>query len=90
MVMLVNIYTGASLSGGRCKQARVKPNSPTKSKCLRSEPLRSLNKQVRPQTSRQLTSVENKEVNSGKFILYHLFCHFRKTRNELSSGGALF
>ena len=85
--LLVNIYTGASLSGGRCKQARAKPNSPTKSKRLRSEPLRSLNKQVRPQTSRQLTSVE---VNSGKFILYHLFCHFRKTRNELSSGGALF
>ena len=63
IAMLVNIYTGASLSGGRCKQARVKPNSPAKSKCLRSEPLRSLNKRVRPQTSRQLTSVENKEVN---------------------------
>ena len=39
IAMLVNIYTGASLSGGRCKQARVKPNSPAKSKCLRSEPL---------------------------------------------------
>ena len=24
IAMLVNIYTGASLSGGRCKQARVK------------------------------------------------------------------
>ena len=82
MVMLVNIYTGASLSGGRCKQARVKPNSPTKSKCLRSEPLRSLNKQVRPQTSRQLTFVESKEVNSGKFILCYLFCHFRRIRNN--------
>ena len=81
IAMLVNIYTGASLSGGRCKQARVKPNSPAKSKCLRSEPLRSLNKQVRPQTSRQLT-VENKEVNSGKFILCYLFCHFRRTRNN--------
>ena len=84
IAMLVNIYTGASLSGGRCKQARVKPNSPTKSKRLHSEPLRSLNKQVRPQTSRQLTSVENsnKEVNSGKFILYYLFFHFRETRNN--------
>ena len=82
IAMLVNIYTGASLSGGRCKQARVKPKSPAKSKCLRSEPLRSLNKRVRPQTSRQLTSVENKEVNSGKFILCHLFCHFRRTGNN--------
>ena len=44
IAMLVNIYTGASLSGGRCKQARVKPNSPAKSKCLRSEPLRSFKK----------------------------------------------
>ena len=86
IAMLVNIYTGASVSGGRCKQARVKPNSPTKSKRLRSEPLRSLSKQkVRPQTSRQLTSVESKEVNSGKFILYYLFCHFRKTRNNCVS-----
>ena len=82
IAMLVNIYTGASLSGGRCKQARVKPNSPAKSKCLRSEPLRSLNKRVRPQTSRQLASVENKEVNSGKFILCYLFCHFRRTGNN--------
>ena len=82
IAMLVNIYTGASLSGGRCKQARVKPNSPAKSKCLRSEPLRSLNKRVRPQTSRQLTSVENKEVKSGKFILCYLFCHFRRTGNN--------
>ena len=70
-------YTGANLSDGRCTEARVKPNSPTKSKRLRTELLRSLNKQVQPQTSRRLTSVENKEVNSGKFILYYLFCHFR-------------
>ena len=90
--MLVNIYTGASLSGGRCKQARVKPNSPTKSKRLHSEPLRSLNKQVRPQTSRQLTSVEisNKEVNSGKFIVYYLFFYFRETRNNWVSAVRYF